>query len=206
MNRAGGGFELQLQLHFTVYDYLWFGGCFLFWCVCTRFFLSNETRWHRMLGHATLYVPGTDHAGIATQSVVEKKLKKDENITRHDLGREEFVNVGFIRFAFFFSFFRRGCVCVVLVLETLCFMCFVCSSKCCCLRSISLSLVRCFFSILQRYIYYSHFFFSKFVLFPSCVQFMQLGFVEFLWLIVLLIFFFGLDPTNRFPHAFNSRN
>ncbi|CBN75348.1 Valine--tRNA ligase [Ectocarpus siliculosus] len=49
-------------------------------------------RWHRMLGHATLYVPGTDHAGIATQSVVEKKLKKDENVTRHDLGREEFVN------------------------------------------------------------------------------------------------------------------
>eukprot|EP00904_Undaria_pinnatifida_P012931 jgi/Undpi1/8769/HiC_scaffold_25.g11231.m1 len=48
-------------------------------------------RWHRMLGHATLYVPGTDHAGIATQSVVEKKLKKDHNITRHDLGREEFV-------------------------------------------------------------------------------------------------------------------
>ena len=50
-------------------------------------------RWHRMLGHATLYVPGTDHAGIATQSVVEKKLKKDHNITRHDLGREEFVKV-----------------------------------------------------------------------------------------------------------------
>lgn len=48
-----------------------------------------------MLGHATLYVPGTDHAGIATQSVVEKKLKKDENVTRHDLGREEFVNVRF---------------------------------------------------------------------------------------------------------------
>lgn len=46
-----------------------------------------------MLGHATLYVPGTDHAGIATQSVVEKKLKKDQNVTRHDLGREEFVKV-----------------------------------------------------------------------------------------------------------------
>lgn len=46
-----------------------------------------------MLGHATLYVPGTDHAGIATQSVVEKKLKKDQDVTRHDLGREEFVNV-----------------------------------------------------------------------------------------------------------------
>jgi len=49
------------------------------------------TRWHRMKGHATLYVPGTDHAGIATQSIVEKMLMKNENKTRHDLGREEFV-------------------------------------------------------------------------------------------------------------------
>lgn len=46
-----------------------------------------------MQGHATLYVPGIDHAGIATQSVVEKKLKKDHNISRHDLGRDEFVKV-----------------------------------------------------------------------------------------------------------------
>lgn len=46
-----------------------------------------------MQGHATLYVPGIDHAGIATQSVVEKRLKKDENLSRHDLGREEFVKV-----------------------------------------------------------------------------------------------------------------
>lgn len=50
------------------------------------------TRWHRMLGHATLYVPGTDHAGIATQSVVEKMLLKNEGKSRHDLGREAFVN------------------------------------------------------------------------------------------------------------------
>ena len=49
------------------------------------------TRWHRMLGHSTLYVPGTDHAGIATQSVVEKMIMKQSNQTRHDLGREEFV-------------------------------------------------------------------------------------------------------------------
>lgn len=58
-----------------------------------------------MLGHATLYVPGTDHAGIATQSVVEKKLKKDGNVSRHDLGREEFVNVRTVRGPSFFSFF-----------------------------------------------------------------------------------------------------
>src|SRR5690606_32886483 len=50
------------------------------------------TRWHRMRGDVTLWVPGTDHAGIATQSVVEKKLKRDEGLTRHALGRDEFIN------------------------------------------------------------------------------------------------------------------
>jgi len=50
------------------------------------------TRWHRMKGHATLYVPGTDHAGIATQSVVEKMLMKESGQNRHDLGREKFVD------------------------------------------------------------------------------------------------------------------
>ena len=49
------------------------------------------TRWHRMKGKITLWVPGTDHAGIATQSVVEKRLKKEEDVTRHDLGREKFI-------------------------------------------------------------------------------------------------------------------
>ena len=48
------------------------------------------TRWHRMQGKTTLWIPGTDHAGIATQSVVEKRLKK-EGLTRHSLGREKFV-------------------------------------------------------------------------------------------------------------------
>ncbi|MDH4262427.1 MAG: valine--tRNA ligase [Spirochaetia bacterium] len=47
------------------------------------------TRYHRMKGDITLWVPGTDHAGIATQNVVEKLLKK-ENKTRWDLGREKF--------------------------------------------------------------------------------------------------------------------
>ena len=47
-------------------------------------------RYHRMRGEPTLWVPGTDHAGIATQHVVEKRLKK-EGKTRHDLGREAFV-------------------------------------------------------------------------------------------------------------------
>mmetsp|Transcript_12904 Transcript_12904/g.17693 ORF Transcript_12904/g.17693 Transcript_12904/m.17693 type:complete len:1013 (+) Transcript_12904:198-3236(+) len=49
------------------------------------------TRWHRMKGKITLWVPGTDHAGIATQSVVEKRLKKLDGTTRHELGRTEFV-------------------------------------------------------------------------------------------------------------------
>ncbi|KJE93368.1 valyl-tRNA synthetase [Capsaspora owczarzaki ATCC 30864] len=48
-------------------------------------------RWHRMRGETTLWNPGTDHAGIATQVVVEKKLAKERKITRHELGREAFV-------------------------------------------------------------------------------------------------------------------
>jgi valyl-tRNA synthetase len=47
-------------------------------------------RWKRMQGYNTLCVPGTDHAGIATQNVLEKQLRK-EGLTRHDLGREKFV-------------------------------------------------------------------------------------------------------------------
>ncbi len=46
-------------------------------------------RWHRMLGDPTLWLPGVDHAGIATQNVVEKQLAK-EGLSRHDLGREAF--------------------------------------------------------------------------------------------------------------------
>src|SRR5271168_1633851 len=50
------------------------------------------TRVHRMRGFNTLWIPGIDHAGIATQAVVEKQLKEKENKTRHDIGREELVN------------------------------------------------------------------------------------------------------------------
>ena len=49
------------------------------------------TRYHRMRGHNTLWQPGTDHAGIATQMVVERKLAA-EGQSRHDLGREAFVD------------------------------------------------------------------------------------------------------------------
>jgi len=48
-------------------------------------------RYHRMLGESTLWLPGTDHAGIATQNVVEKRLRQEEKLTRHHLGRENFV-------------------------------------------------------------------------------------------------------------------
>lgn len=47
-------------------------------------------RYKRMSGYRTLWIPGTDHAGIATQNVVEKQLKK-EGITRHHLGKEKFL-------------------------------------------------------------------------------------------------------------------
>jgi valyl-tRNA synthetase len=49
-------------------------------------------RYNRMKGLDTLWVPGTDHAAIATQNVVEKKLYKEEQKTRHDFGREEFLS------------------------------------------------------------------------------------------------------------------
>ena len=49
------------------------------------------TRYKRMCGYETLWLPGTDHAGIATQIKVEEFLRKNEGITRYDLGREKFL-------------------------------------------------------------------------------------------------------------------
>jgi valyl-tRNA synthetase len=49
------------------------------------------TRLHRMKGKNALWQPGTDHAGIATQAVVEKRIFEEEKLTRHDLGRETLV-------------------------------------------------------------------------------------------------------------------
>ena len=51
--------------------------------------MDVAVRWHRMKGETTLWVPGNDHAGIATQMVVERQLAA-EGITRQQLGREEF--------------------------------------------------------------------------------------------------------------------
>ncbi len=52
--------------------------------------MDTLSRWQRMKGADTLWQPGTDHAGIATQMVVERKLLT-EGKSRHDLGRERFV-------------------------------------------------------------------------------------------------------------------
>ncbi|KAL7212750.1 hypothetical protein ACSBR2_015434 [Camellia fascicularis] len=49
-------------------------------------------RWRRMSGYNTLWVPGMDHTGIATQLVVEKKIMRERKLTRHDVGRERFVS------------------------------------------------------------------------------------------------------------------
>ena len=49
------------------------------------------TRFKRMEGYAALWVPGTDHAGIATQIKVEEELRKNEGLTRYDLGRDKFL-------------------------------------------------------------------------------------------------------------------
>ena len=48
-------------------------------------------RYKRMQGYSALWVPGTDHAGIATQIKVEEALRKEEGLTRYDLGREKFL-------------------------------------------------------------------------------------------------------------------
>jgi valyl-tRNA synthetase len=48
-------------------------------------------RWRRMQGFNALWIPGTDHAGISTQAVVERRIREEEKKTRHDLGRDELV-------------------------------------------------------------------------------------------------------------------
>ena len=48
-------------------------------------------RWMRMSGRNAMWMPGQDHAGIATQMVVERMLKRTEDVTRHDLGRDKFL-------------------------------------------------------------------------------------------------------------------
>lgn len=47
-------------------------------------------RWKQMQGIETMWVPGLDHAGIATQVIVEKKLWREDKLTRHDIGRTKF--------------------------------------------------------------------------------------------------------------------
>ena len=71
-----------MQPHSVVYSYhVWY----LF------IYLVTLSYRHRMKGRTVLWNPGTDHAGIATQVVVEKKLMREKGISRHDIGREKFV-------------------------------------------------------------------------------------------------------------------
>lgn len=66
-----------------------------------------------MKGKTVLYNPGCDHAGIATQVVVEKRLKRELGLSRHDLGREKFIEevwkwkdqLIFFIYKIFFNFF-----------------------------------------------------------------------------------------------------
>ena len=51
---------------------------------------DSIVRWRRMAGDNALWLPGTDHAGIATQVIVERQLRK-EGLSRHDIGREKFL-------------------------------------------------------------------------------------------------------------------
>ncbi|KAG0243585.1 hypothetical protein BGW41_001796 [Actinomortierella wolfii] len=53
---------------------------------------DSIVRWRRMLGQDVSWVPGMDHAGISTQTVVEKKIWREQKKTRHDLGREQFID------------------------------------------------------------------------------------------------------------------
>ncbi|KAG0327396.1 hypothetical protein BGZ99_007726 [Dissophora globulifera] len=53
---------------------------------------DSLVRWRRMRGESVSWIPGMDHAGISTQTVVEKKLMREKKLTRHDLGREAFVD------------------------------------------------------------------------------------------------------------------
>ena len=77
--------------------YLCMSVCLSHTCACAHththtltLTLTQDTivRWRRMSGYNTVWVPGTDHAGIATQTVVEKKLQKERHVTRHDLGEQ----------------------------------------------------------------------------------------------------------------------
>ncbi|KAE9382984.1 hypothetical protein BT96DRAFT_1009775 [Gymnopus androsaceus JB14] len=57
------------------------------WHVFTTAIQDGLVRWNRMLGKTSLFIPGFDHAGISTKSVVEKRLFESTGQTRHDLGR-----------------------------------------------------------------------------------------------------------------------
>lgn len=68
-----------------------------------------------MSGYNALWVPGTDHAGIATQTVVEKKLQRERGVTRHDLGESSGINIVAFPLAFYKPLYKQ---CTVVWTET----------------------------------------------------------------------------------------
>lgn len=68
---------------------------FIIYKLYYRFFSTahTHTHRHRMKGHPVLWIPGLDHAGIATQAVVERTLQHTRKITRHDIGHAEFTRL-----------------------------------------------------------------------------------------------------------------
>ena len=79
----------------------------------TPYLCAQDTvvRYKRMKGFNALWVPGTDHAGIATQTVVEKKIARERQQTRHDIGRDAFVSE--VRRALLFLLCCAFCACCV---------------------------------------------------------------------------------------------
>ena len=86
-----GSLHIGHGLTIAIQDTLirWYVNFFSLSCVRHRLILLAHR--NRMLGKRTLFAPGFDHAGISTQSVVEKRLFKTHGKTRHDLGREKFL-------------------------------------------------------------------------------------------------------------------
>jgi valyl-tRNA synthetase len=80
---AGNNFSIQLPPP-NVTGTLHMGHAF------NQTIMDSLTRYHRMKGYNTAWIPGTDHAGIATQIVVERQLQT-QGVSRHDLGRDEFT-------------------------------------------------------------------------------------------------------------------
>lgn len=82
-------FVASWDFFFFLFSFYLIGSCC--YRVCLNRCASPCPSRHRMRGETTLWNPGCDHAGIATQVVVEKKLMRERGMSRHELGRENFI-------------------------------------------------------------------------------------------------------------------